>query len=188
MRNEESLPVERVQRLRSHLHERMASICGPEQAAGMEIAALIRLIANQYDTLAEQNGDRVDSQALHLSGPRWGLLLRLAGEEERGNTAATPTYLSQCQNVSKNTISALLRGLEDQGLIAREIDPRDLRAFHIRLTPAGRRLIHTSAPQRIQWHNQIVAQLTPEERAQLVDLLSRLYVSMITPFSPQEVK
>ncbi len=185
MRNEEALPVERIRRLRSHLHERMASICGPEQAPGMEIAALIRLIANQYETLGDQLHD---DQAEHLSGPRWGILLRLAGEEERGNTATTPTYLSECQNVSKNTISSLLRGLEDQGLIAREIDPRDLRAFHIRLTPAGRRLIHASAPHRIRWHNQVVSQLTPDERAQLVELLSRLYVSMITPIHPQEVK
>ncbi len=184
MRNEEGLPVERIQRLRSHLHERMASFCKPDQIAGMEIAALIRLIANQFETL----GDQHNGQAEHLSGPRWGLLLRLAGEEERGNTDATPTYLSQCQNVSKNTISSLLRGLEDQGLIARELDPLDLRTFHIRLTPSGRRLIHTSAPRRIQWHNQIVAHLTPEERTQLVELLSKLYVSMTAPHPTQEMK
>jgi DNA-binding MarR family transcriptional regulator len=188
MNHEEALPVDRIQRLRSHLHERMASFCGPEQAAGLEIAALIRLVANQYETLAEQHGEQVDPQALHLSGPRWGLLLRLAGEEEHGNTAATPTYLSHCQNVSKNTISSLLRGLEDQGLVARELDPHDLRTFHIRLTPAGRRLVHTSAPMHIRWHNQIVSQLTAEERAQLIELLSRLYVSMTAPQPSQEVK
>ena len=184
MHTAEPLPVDRIERLRSHLHERMQSFCGPEQSAGLEIATLIRLIANQYEALLDQHNTQDDN----LSGPRWGLLLRLAGEEERGNATATPTYLSRCQNVSKNTISSLLRGLEDQGLISRELDPVDRRIFRIRLTPTGRHLIHTTAPQRIHWHNQLVAQLSPEEKAQLVELLSKLYGSITTETHPMEVE
>jgi DNA-binding MarR family transcriptional regulator len=182
MQSAETLPVDRIKRLRSHLHERMQSFCGPEQCAGLEIAALIRLIANQYEVLHDQQATQDDN----LSGPRWGLLLRLAGEEERGNTTATPTYLSRCQNVSKNTISSLLRGLEDQGLIARELDRGDRRIFRIRLTPAGRHLIRTTAPLRIHWHNQLVAQLSPQEKDQLVELLSKLYGSITT--EPQSLE
>lgn len=177
-------PVDRIKRLRSHLHERIQSFCGSEQCAGLEIAALIRLIANQYEVLHDQQATQEDN----LSGPRWGLLLRLAGEEERGNTTTTPTYLSRCQNVSKNTISSLLRGLEDQGLIARELDPHDRRIFRIRMTPAGRSLIHTTGPQRIRWHNQLVAQLTPEEKVQLVELLAKLYGSITTEPQSLEVE
>ena len=65
-------------------------------------------------------------------------------EEQRGKSLGLPpSYLSRCQDVTKNTISVLLRGLEDQGWIERTLDPDDRRVFRIRLTPAGRELIRT---------------------------------------------
>jgi DNA-binding MarR family transcriptional regulator len=161
----------------------MHALTGQNEFTGIEIASLVRMIANQYETLGEQHNpnDR-------LSGPRWGLLLRLLAEEERGNLYTTPTYLSRCQNVSKNTISSLLRGLEDQGLITRRLDENDRRIFHITLTPQGRTLIQDTAPARIERLNQLVSQLTPEEQAQLSSLLAKLYRSMIETSQSMEVE
>jgi len=179
----ETMPPDRIDRMRSHIRERMHALTGQSQFSGIEIANLVRLIANKYETLAEQNSDPA-----HLSGPRWGLLLRLLAEEEHGNQRTTPTYLSRCQNVSKNTISSLLRGLEDQGLITRQLDNGDRRFFWITLTPHGRALIHETAPGRIERMNQLVSRLTPEEQVQLSDLLARLYRSMIETSQSTEVE
>ena len=116
---------------------------------------------------------------LDLSGPRWGLLMRLHLEEARGNCdGITPTALSRVQSVSKNTISALLRGLEDQGLIQRALDPQDRRLFRIQLTPHGREVVRQEAPARVQHLNRLAQSLTDSERQELADLLWKLFSSI----------
>lgn len=80
-----------------------------------------------------------------ISEQRWRLLLRLLLEEQHGNPHVNPTHLANTQQVSKNTISSLLRSLEEQRLIERTLDQDDRRQFHIRLTEAGRQLVRDSA-------------------------------------------
>ena len=176
-------PMDRIERMRLHIREHMHALTGHDQFSGIEIAGLVRLVANQYENLGEQHNKNDQ-----LSGPRWGLLLRLLAEEKRGNQDTTPTYLSRCQNVSKNTISSLLRGLEEQGLITRQLDEDDRRIFRIALTPQGRALVHETAPGRIERMNQLVSQLSPEEQAQLSDLLARLYRSIMETSASLEVE
>jgi DNA-binding MarR family transcriptional regulator len=141
----------------------------------LELLFLLRVVTNLYTTLGTpKTGDK------DISGPRWSLLLRLLGEEKRGNhEGITPTFLSRCQNVSKNTISALLRGLEEQGLVQRTLDPVDHRIFRIQLSPEGRTLVESSAPHHMHELNALICNLTPEERAQLEVLLTKLYYSLI---------
>ncbi len=90
----------------------------------------------------------------------------------------TPTELSHFQRVSKNTISALLRGLEEQGLIQRNLDSEDLRVFRIQLTDAGRALVLNTAPNRIAGLNKLLSGLNPEEREQLILLLEKLRLEL----------
>ncbi len=177
----ETMSLDQIECMHNPMRERMHALTGQSQFTGIEIANLVRLIANKYETLGEQCPKNE-----HLSGPRWGLLLRLLAEEEHGNRRITPTYLSRCQNVGKNTISSLLRGLEDQGLIARELDEDDRRIFWITLTPLGRTLIHDTAPGRVERMNQLIAHLSPEEQAHLINLLTRLYHSINEPSQSSE--
>lgn len=142
---------------------------------GLELAGLIRLTANLYDEAAIVQHPRAGG----ISGPRWMLLGRLLAEEARGNREGlSPTHLSRWQKVSKNTVSALLRGLEEQGLIERAVDPADRRGFRIRLTDAGRELVRSTAPQHLAYLNSLVEDLTSEERAQLLALLGKLCRSL----------
>jgi len=141
---------------------------------GLELVRLIHMLGNLFAGEAE---NRVLGVA--MSGPRWRLLLRLLMEEHHGRTdGLAPGYLSRCQNVSKNTISVLLRGLEDHGWVERTLDPVDRRVFRIRLTPAGRELIRTSAPERMAHLNTLVDDMSAEERTQLIRLLSKLHRSL----------
>jgi DNA-binding MarR family transcriptional regulator len=140
---------------------------------GMELARLVRMVSNLYQAIGDEHLQDQDSE---VSGPRWGLLLRLRREELHGNLdGCSPTHLSRCQSVSKNTISALVRGLEEQGLIERALDPEDRRGFRIRLSDAGRRLVANTAPLHLRYMNELVASLAPDEQAQLAALLQKLY-------------
>lgn len=150
---------------------------GEEAARGLELFRLLHMVTNALDAAA---GEHLrDSSDWSVSGPRWALLLRLLAEERCGcGEGISPTYLSRRQRVSKNTISVLLRGLEEQGLIERSVAPGDRRAFHIGLTDAGRTLVETTAPEHIIYLNELTAGLDAEESRQLTALLEKLYRSV----------
>jgi DNA-binding MarR family transcriptional regulator len=168
-------------RARALIHE----LAGDVDTTGLEILRLIKMIAIRYDVTGAEMLRHAD-----LSGPRWRLLLRLYIEEALPEACSglppgvTPTHLSRCQNVSKNTISALLRGLEHQGLIERTMDPEDKRGFRIRLTASGRELVRSVSPQHLAHLNKLISRLSPEEQNQLTLLLRKLYASL-SPGQPQ---
>jgi DNA-binding MarR family transcriptional regulator len=76
--------------------------------------------------------------------------------------------------VSKNTISSLVKGLEADGYLRRELSPADKRVFRIHLTASGRELVSLCSPRRLERLNDLITDLAPTEQATLVDLLSRL--------------
>lgn len=147
-----------------------------EDTSGIELFGVLHRVAHISEVLDSQRfGDYA------LSGPRWRLLMRLLAEEHMGNQdGITPTALSHGQRVSKNTISALLRGLEEQGLIQRNLDPSDLRVFRIQLTDAGRDLLLNTAPQRLELLNQLLSGFRKEEVRQLIDLLEKLQSNLMS--------
>jgi DNA-binding MarR family transcriptional regulator len=67
-----------------------------------------------------------------------------------------------------------LRGLEEQGLIERTLDPEDKRIFHIHLSAAGREVVRARAPQHLAHLDDLASSLTPAEQAQLLELLGKL--------------
>jgi len=162
----------------------LRELVGDVDPTGLELLRLVKIVSNQYDALV---GERL--RAADLSGSRWRLLLRLHGEEQDADSQGiSPTHLSRCQNVSKNTISALLRGLEEQGLIERTLDPDDKRAFRIRLTEAGRARVRETAPQHLAFLNTLIEGLTPDERGQLIQLLGKLRHSLLTHAESQKAE
>lgn len=162
-----------IQRFLVTIKSHMAELTGEAEVSGFQIAALIRLVANQYEHFLEHSTREDD-----LSGPRMGILVRLMEARRHGAGSLTPTELSRYQKVSRNTISALLRGLEDQKLIQRELNPDDRRLFHIRITESGIRAVRAIAPQRLALSNEMISGLNEAEQAQLIALLSKLYTSL----------
>jgi DNA-binding MarR family transcriptional regulator len=136
--------------------------------------------------LAEMFESR-QSEGQGISAPRWRLMMYLFMREKIGHAGGvTPTEISHFQQVSKNTISSLLRGLEEQGFIEREIDPDDLRVFRIHLTDPGREHVTRTAPQRIEGINHLLADLSPEEIEQLLVLLTKVRRSLENKICPKE--
>ncbi|MRS03653.1 MarR family transcriptional regulator, partial [bacterium] len=128
--------VNRYEELKEHLSQHLLSMANGADIKGIELSGLIRMLANSYSAI-------IANKMLpgELSGPRMGILLRLLVAEKNGNPdGINPTALSHFQNVKKNTISSLLRGLEESGYIERNLDPKDKRIFLIRITEKGRKM------------------------------------------------
>jgi DNA-binding MarR family transcriptional regulator len=173
--NEFSKPVSFPEELTSaFLQEHLRFISNGNDTKGIEIMAMTKMVANMMEVCFSQSDPNSE-----LTPARWGLMVHLLEEEQKGNCdGITPTSMSQTRNVKKNTISSILRGMEDQGLIERDIDKEDRRIFRIRLTEKGRALVETTSPLRVEMLNKIVSSLNPTERHDLVNLLEKLIRSV----------
>jgi DNA-binding MarR family transcriptional regulator len=111
------------------------------------------------------------ARAVHpeLEPAAYGLLVRLAeAEPERA------TDLAGYFGVGKATMSRQLRAMEDLGLVTREPDPADGRAFLMRLTEEGRaRFTRVRTARRERYVRQLAA-WDYAEIAELSRLLNEL--------------
>ncbi len=162
--------------VRVEIRQNFHKVFGASNTAGIELFVLLQRVAHLSRLLDNNLGEDME-----LSGPRWRLLIRLFMEEQAGiPNGLTPTDLSRSQRVTKNTISSLLRGLESQGLIQRALDPDDLRAFRIQLTPAGRDYLRANAPRRLEALNRMLGGLDAQEYDDLTRLLDKLHRFLVS--------
>lgn len=103
---------------------------------------------------------------LHLSFCEW------AG----GCRGLNPSEISEHQGTRRNTISALIRNLEDSGLVERHLDPVDRRRFNIHLTDAGRQKVLDHTNNHIRTINTLFDILSPEEKEVLTTTLHKLNI------------
>lgn len=167
--------LERSKKIDEFVRKKIVEISGIDNVRGIQLSNVIRRVANLFDAIVNQH---IDEEG--VTGPRMGILIRLYGSEvlhEKGGV--TPTMLSHMQNVTKNTISSLVKGLEDQGLIRRENDPVDRRIYRLYLTDAGREYIVKIAPKQIMFLNSLVSEMAPAEIDQLIELLTKLQNSLL---------
>ncbi len=116
---------------------------------------------SHFDRLAEPLG----IHGRHFS------VLTVLGEGE----AATQAEMSERLGIDRNTMVLLLDDLEKQYLVTRRRDPRDRRAHCVTLTDAGRDVLAKSTEMARRTNDEVLAPLSPDERAQLHALLSRLF-------------
>ena len=110
-----------------------------------------------------------------MSYARYRVLLGLFfSAEVEGREGLHPSEISERQGTSRNTISALIRDLEEEGLLERSLNQEDRRKFNIRLTPAGRQFVQDHASKHMRMIAQCFSDLTAEERGQLSHLLAKL--------------
>jgi DNA-binding MarR family transcriptional regulator len=122
--------------------------------------------------------DRLHSAAIKL-------LRRLRREDEAmGLTAARASALSvlvfggrpitlgalaQAEQVSAPTVTRLIVGMERDGLVRREPDPKDGRVVWLHATPKGAKLLHAGRRRRVAALEADLATLAPVERQTLAD-------------------
>ncbi len=106
---------------------------------------------------------------------QYRVLMHLFFAEQMGERRdLNPSEISDRHGVSRNTVSALIRTLEDDGLVARSLDENDRRKFNIGLTDAGRELVREHARTHFQTIGRCFAALTAEEQETLSGLLGKI--------------
>jgi DNA-binding MarR family transcriptional regulator len=104
-----------------------------------------------------------------LESAAYGLLVRL-DECDRQRATELAAYIG----VGKATMSRQLRALEELGLVAREPDPADGRAWLVHLTEEGRRRVGLVREARRARYVRELAHWNPREVAELARLLNQL--------------
>jgi DNA-binding MarR family transcriptional regulator len=85
------------------------------------------------------------------------------------------TDLANATMLSSGGLTRLVGRLEARGLVRREVDPEDRRAFQASLTPAGQeKLIQARKPHDAVIQSRLADRLTPEDIAFLETTLEKL--------------
>ncbi len=117
---------------------------------------------------------RVEDQASGLSAPRLSALSVLVFGGPR-----TVSELARDEQVSKPTISRLVKDLEAEGLVEREGDASDRRVSRIRATARGLQILRQGRARRVAALTEALAALTVEQRRLLgeaAEILERVAV------------
>ena len=133
----------------------------------------------------ERVADRLHSAALHL-------LRRLRAEDDalgvsppRLSALSVVVYagpigigaLAAAEGVAAPTMSRLIDGLEQDGLVRREPDPDDARGVLVRATGEGRRVLGEGRSRRVRLLASGLRRLTPTELAAIrrgAELMERI--------------
>ncbi|MGW1022979.1 MarR family winged helix-turn-helix transcriptional regulator [Streptomyces sp. NPDC002577] len=149
--------------------ERGSASEAPEHGADREFLSLERELTVFLRRARATSGEMAREVHPDLEPAAYGLLVRL---DERGQQRATE--LAAYIGVGKATMSRQLRALEELGLVAREPDPADGRAWLVHLTDEGRDRFRTVRDARRARYVRQLADWDRMEVAELARLLHQL--------------
>lgn len=155
---------------RQQLFDFVTQLCpGAEEKAIRAGSMLLRVAHALYQLHESSLADA------GLSFAQYRLLMDLLFSEQfQACEGLNPSRLSERQGVSRNTVSALVRNLEEEGLVRRELDEGDRRRFIIALTDKGRALVRAHAGHHFQTVNDLFSLLSTEEKESLIAILEKL--------------
>ena len=102
--------------------------------------------------------------------PRFDLMAQL----ERVPQGMKMGELSKRMMVTGGNVTGITDQLVAEGLVVREDNPKDRRAYIVKLTPEGRRAFKKMAEAHAKWIVELFAGISDKERAQLYGLLAVL--------------
>lgn len=102
--------------------------------------------------------------------PRFDLMAQL----ERHPDGLRMGELSKRMMVTGGNITGITDQLELERLVVRVPDPRDRRAYSVKLTPEGRRAFAQMAVVHEGWIADLLKDISPADKGQLIALLSQM--------------
>ena len=111
----------------------------------------------------------VYSDRFDLTRDQWRVLAALANKKQMKTTG-----LIAHTTLDKMQVSRALARMVENGLVERRTDTEDRRGHRLRLLPAGETLFRKIVPKVQQRAQFLLDALTPEESAQLGDMMDRL--------------
>ncbi|MEU6146006.1 MarR family transcriptional regulator [Streptomyces sp. NPDC047081] len=142
--------------------ERRGEAQASPSGADQEYLSLERELTILFRRARANQGEMAREVHPDLESAAYGLLIRL---DECGRQRATE--LAAYIGVGKATMSRQLRALEDLGLVAREPDPADGRAWLVHLTEEGRERVSKVREAR---RGRYVSQLAHWDRREVSEL------------------
>jgi DNA-binding MarR family transcriptional regulator len=131
------------------------------------------------------------NKALHrrtteeLLGMRLKQFMTLGYVRDRGSVSQQE--LESAMLIDANAVVLLLNELEAAGLSVRKRDPHDRRRHLVEITEAGKAAVARAEKAREGLEEEILAELSPEERATLAKLLRRVMDGLVRA-TPEPVK
>ncbi len=107
--------------------------------------------------------------------PRFDLMAQL----ERHPDGLRMGELSKRMMVTGGNITGITDQLELERLVVRVPDPRDRRAYSVKLTPEGRRAFSEMAAVHEGWIADLLKDITPTDKGQLIALLSQMKTHLV---------
>ena len=95
----------------------------------------------------------------------------------KANPNITQKRMSQAINVSPPNLATLLDRLENRGLVMRQRNPLDKRSQTLVLTAEGMRMCVKAEKTAVELETETTAALSDAERAQLMHLLQKIFLS-----------
>ena len=86
--------------------------------------------------------------------------------------------LSRRMMVTGGNITGITDQLEQEKLVVRVPDPRDGRAYSVKLTAAGRRAFTTMAQVHEGWIAELLQDVSGDDKTVLIELLSQMKHSL----------
>jgi DNA-binding MarR family transcriptional regulator len=111
-------------------------------------------------------------------GSQWGELRALHRAQQVGEPMLRLTDLGERLLVRPPSVTGAVNRLRNLGLVSADISDRDQRAKHVRLTPAGLKLVETVLEHHAARVAKVLSVFDEHERQQLHDYLSRLGVHL----------
>jgi DNA-binding MarR family transcriptional regulator len=105
--------------------------------------------------------------------PRFDLMAQL----ERAPEGLKMGELTRRLMVTGGNVTGITDALEEEGLVVRETDPSDQRAFRVRLTRAGEQQFRRMAIEHERWVVDLFGELTAKQKTLLAELLKSLKAS-----------
>jgi len=106
--------------------------------------------------------------------PRFDLMAQL----ERYPDGLRMGELSRRMMVTGGNITGITDQLEQEDLVQRVPDPKDGRAYSVKLTPAGRKAFAAMAAVHEEWIAELLQDVSGKDKAQLIELLSHMKRSL----------
>lgn len=134
----------------------------------LSVRLWLRMLActNRIENVVRQNLQTKFQTTL----PRFDLMAQL----ERAPQGLRMSELSQRMMVTGGNVTGITDGLEKEGLVVREVDPTDRRAFYVKLSADGQRQFRRMAAEHEQWVIELFEGMSVKRKNQLVELLGDL--------------
>lgn len=125
----------------------LRSNAGLANALRPSVMRLARRLRQMHDEGAALNSNQLSALAVLLNH----------GDLPMGELAAL-------EKMQPPSMTRIVNGLEERGLVTRHADAHDRRSSRVRLTEEGRQIVLANRRRRDQWLAVRIAELDPEER------------------------